>query len=173
MPSPYVLETYPTQHRGMGLRAVNLLRENIRSLLRARGTNQKELSFFLRRHPTTINKFLKGTREVQLADLDRMADFFGLATYQLFQPGISPLTERRSGKERRSGQDRRISHAQRLEEAVRPPKEPRLHPDDRDLLDRFHTLPEPALEAIKLLMSAHLLTQPDAKQKPRKTARRA
>jgi transcriptional regulator with XRE-family HTH domain len=158
----------------MGLRAVNLLRENIRSLLRARGTNQKELSFFLRRHPTTINKFLKGTREVQLADLDRMADFFGLATYQLFQPGISPLTERRSGKERRKLPDRRIGYAAHIApEPPRGPQHPRLSDEDRDLLDRFHTLPEPALEAIKLLMSAHLLTQPDAKQKPRKTARRA
>ena len=50
-------------------------------------------------------------RGVPLKHLDRIADFFGIATYQLLQPGISPLTERRSGRERRTGHDRRVSMA--------------------------------------------------------------
>lgn len=96
----------------MGLRAINQLRENVRELLRRRGENQNSLAFALRRHPTTINKFLMGKREVQMADLDGMADFFGLPIYQLFQPGISRLTERRMVARRREA-DRRIGHDQR------------------------------------------------------------
>lgn len=96
----------------MGLRAVNQLRENVKELLRRRGHNQNQLAFALKRHPTTVNKFLMGTREVQLADLDGMADFFGIPVYQLFQPGISRLTERRVLSRRRDA-DRRIGHDQR------------------------------------------------------------
>lgn len=101
------------------LRAVIQLRYNIESLLRTRGHTQRDLAFFLKRHPTTINKFMKGTRELQFADLDKIADFFGLATYQLFQPGISPLTERRDGRERRSGHERRLSHVDRIYGRIR------------------------------------------------------
>lgn len=97
----------------MPLKAINQLRQNIETLLRKRHEDQKTLAFFLNRHPSTINKFLKGTRELQLADLDRIADFFGLATYQLFQPGISPLSERRLLRDRRGGRDRRIGHQHR------------------------------------------------------------
>lgn len=98
----------------MALRAVNQLRENVKALLLARKEDQKTLAFHMGVHPTTVNKFLQGTREVQLAALDSMADFFGIATYQLFQPGISRLTERRSGRDRRSGTDRRIGHTKRV-----------------------------------------------------------
>lgn len=117
------------------MRAANQLRENIRSLLEARHENQKDLAFYLKRHPTTISKFLKGQREVQLSDLDGIADFFGIATYQLFQPGISLLTERRSGLDRRKGRERRISHAQRAMREVAPKIETarrRARTDERD-----------------------------------------
>jgi transcriptional regulator with XRE-family HTH domain len=102
----------------MGLRAVNQLRQNVLELLRVRHEDQKTLAFHMGIDKSTINKFLKGTREVQLADLDSMADFFGIATYQLFQPGISRLTERRSGRDRRSARERRIGHTQRVMLAV-------------------------------------------------------
>lgn len=90
--------------------ALEQLRQNIAALLRERKEDQKTLAFTMGRHPTTINKFLKGSRELQLADLDKIAQFFGLATYQLFQPGISSVTERRQGRDRRSGRDRRVGH---------------------------------------------------------------
>lgn len=94
------------------LRALVLLRRNISSLLDARKESQTALARWLQKDKSWINKFLNETREIQLKDLDRIADFFGIATYQLFQPGISPLLERRHG-ERRAGRERRISHAQR------------------------------------------------------------
>jgi transcriptional regulator with XRE-family HTH domain len=96
----------------MPLKALEQLRQNIETLLRVRKEDQKTLALAIGVHPTTINKFLKRTRELQLADLDKVADFFGIATYQLFQPGISSLSERRQF-ERRGGRERRIGHAHR------------------------------------------------------------
>lgn len=88
------------------------MRNNVRALLYARKESQADLASWLKHSRSWINKFLNGERQVQLKDLDRIADFFGLATYQLFQPGISPITERRI-QERRKGRDRRIGHAGR------------------------------------------------------------
>lgn len=95
----------------MGLKAPYILAQNIKSLLTARHQTAKSLAVWCRHSEPWIGKFLAGKREVQLRDLDRIADFFGLATYQLFQPGISPLTERRKGRDRRGGRDRRVSNA--------------------------------------------------------------
>lgn len=102
----------------MGLKATIQVRENIRELMRVRQFEQKDVAFGSRRHPTWINKILKGTRPIKVADLDTVADILGVATYQLLQPGISAISERRSGKERRTGQDRRLSHQQRIIRAV-------------------------------------------------------
>lgn len=93
------------------MKATRILAENISHLLRARGESQHSLAFWCGHSDVWLSKFLKHEREVQLKDLDRIADFFGIATYQLFQPGISPITERRKSGERRSGHDRRVSHA--------------------------------------------------------------
>lgn len=95
------------------LRALYILRTNISGLLHQRKQSQTDLASWLGHKRSWMNKFLNGTREIQLKDLDRIADFFGLATYQLFQPGVAPGSERRSGGERRSGHDRRVSHAHR------------------------------------------------------------
>lgn len=92
----------------MGYRAVVQLRLNIEDLLLTHKESQKALADHMNVDPSTLNKFLKGTREVQLADLDAIADFFHISTYQLFQPGISARTDRRVAK-RRSGRERRIS----------------------------------------------------------------
>lgn len=100
------------------LRALYIIRTNIGGLLAQRKQSQVDLASWLHRDKSWINKFLNGTREIQLKDLDRIADFFGLATYQLFQPGVVPGTERRAGRERRSGHDRRVSNAQRQMIAV-------------------------------------------------------
>lgn len=124
----------------MSLRAVTLLRQNVLDLLRTKGYLQKDLAFAMKRDPTTINKFLTGKREIQLSDLDRVADFFGLATYQLFQPGISSRTERRSGHDRRLGRERRISHAQR--QALEPPtKVVSVPPEILALAQQLEALP--------------------------------
>lgn len=94
------------------LKADALLKHNIDELLRVRRQKRVELSRYCRRSRSWLDKiFSEGRREIPLKYLDRIADFFGIATYQLFQPGISPLTERRRGLDRRSLRDRRISQA--------------------------------------------------------------
>jgi transcriptional regulator with XRE-family HTH domain len=98
----------------MRLKAIHQVRENVKALLRERKENQKDLAFAIKRHPTTINKFLQGTREIQLEDLDGIADFFGIQPYELFQPGGYALSERRSGLERRTGKERRVGEARRV-----------------------------------------------------------
>lgn len=89
-----------------GLKAGYLLVQNINSLLAARGEDAKALAMWAGHKPAWISKILSGDRGIKLSDLDKIADFFGLTVAQLFQHGISTLTERRKG-ERRSGQDRR------------------------------------------------------------------
>jgi transcriptional regulator with XRE-family HTH domain len=94
----------------MSLKAQFLLKANVDALLRARGQTRKELATYCRRSESWISQiFTKRDRNIPLKYLDRMADFFGIATYQLFQPGITPLTERRRVADRRSGVDRRLS----------------------------------------------------------------
>lgn len=100
------------------LQALFIIRTNISGLLFQRKQNQSDLASWLQKDKSWINKFLNGTRQIQLKDLDRIADFFGLATYQLFQPGVVPGSERRTGRDRRSGHDRRVSNAQRQMIAV-------------------------------------------------------
>src|SRR4051812_44848470 len=94
--------------------AARRLAENVSALLAARHQKQTELARWCRRSDVWVSQFLRGERNWQLDDLDRVADFFGLALYQLFQPGISAVTERRSGVERRGKQDRRIGAAHRV-----------------------------------------------------------
>lgn len=91
-----------------------LLRENIKALLHERKEDASTLASSLNHDKSWINKILNGHREMQIDDFDRVADFFAIATYQLFQPGISRFTERRAPKERRSGRDRRVGHAFRV-----------------------------------------------------------
>jgi transcriptional regulator with XRE-family HTH domain len=95
------------------MKAVQLLSNNISALLRARGQTQHDLAQWCHHSDVWLSNFLKGMRQIQLKDLDRIADFFGIATYQLFQPGLTAATERRSAKDRRAGRERRISHAQK------------------------------------------------------------
>lgn len=94
------------------MKAHYLLKQNIDTLLKARGQKRKELAAWCRRTESWLSQiFTNDERNVPLKYLDRIASFFGLATYQLFQPGISPLTERRQGQDRRKVKDRRISRA--------------------------------------------------------------
>jgi hypothetical protein len=113
------------------LKAPLLLKHNIDSLLRARGQTRKELAIWCRRTESWISQiFTESTRGIPLKYLDRIADFFGIATYQLFQPGISPLTERRSGFDRRKVRDRRLSAAIPVSQ----------RPGDVDLMDIIRAL---------------------------------
>ena len=122
------------------MKASYLFKKNVETLLRARGHSRHELAFYCRRSDAWLSKIL-GTsdRNLPLKYLDRIADFFGLAAYQLFQPGISPLTERRKGKERRSGQDRRISARNRQLPAT-PIRQIDITPDEEALLAALRNL---------------------------------
>lgn len=94
------------------MHAKRLLADNIRALLRARGHSQHDLAMWCRNSDVWLSFILNGKRGVSLEDLDRIADFFGLETYELFLPGISSLTERRT-RQRRSGLERREGHKER------------------------------------------------------------
>lgn len=96
------------------MKAERMLAENIAALLKARGQKQKDLAVWCRHSEVWISAILALKRVAHMKDLDRIADFFGIATYQLFQPGISRFTERRSGKDRRAARDRRVGHAFRI-----------------------------------------------------------
>lgn len=111
------------------MKSVYILQLNIRALLAARKETEAQLAVHLGfKHRSSLNKFLNNEwNGFQMWRLDRLADFFGLATYQLFQPGISPLTERRHGRDRRSGLERRVGHASRLAHIPTP------HPPRRRL----------------------------------------
>ena len=100
--------------RSPHVKAHRLVADNVSAMLRARGQSQHDLAQWCHRSDVWVSQFIHGERMWQLDDLDRIADFFGIATYQLFQPGISPLTERRTTASRRSGRERRVGHAHRL-----------------------------------------------------------
>jgi hypothetical protein len=108
------------------LRADVLLAENIRTLLSVRGIDARSLAVWCGHRGAWISKILSGERGVPVRELGKIADFFGLTVAQLFQHGISPLTERRvterrAGQERRSGQDRRQPFdADRVHYSVNP-----------------------------------------------------
>lgn len=98
------------------LKALYILRQNVRALLMARKESEAALATVLGfKHRSSLNKFLNNERSgFQMSRLDRLAAFFGLPIYQLFQPGISALTERRRHGERRTGRERRQGHAHRV-----------------------------------------------------------
>lgn len=112
------------------LKSLHILRMNIRSLLLKRRESEAALAEALGfKHRSSLNKFLNNDRAgFQMWRLDRLSDFFGLPVYQLFQPGISPLLERRILADRRMGHDRRqanrLSHVPIAHED--PPRRRRL-----------------------------------------------
>lgn len=109
------------------LRSMHILRMNIRALLTKRRESEAALAQYLGfKHRSSLNKFLNNDRGgFQMWRLDRLSDFFGLPVYQLFQPGISPLLERRVLKDRRMGHDRRQAHPDRLAHVPAPHTETR------------------------------------------------
>lgn len=119
-------------------RADRLLVANLQELLRRRGWKQKALARWCGKTETWISQILALKRRVLMDDLDRIADFFGYAPYQLFQPGIGSGTERRQ-RERRSGKERRVRTGQYAEpenerlqsDSKRHTKTPRPHSSSR------------------------------------------
>lgn len=90
------------------VKANRLLKDNIDAMLRERGQSRRDLAEWCHKSESWISKiFSEERREFQVSQLDRIADFFGLDTYRLFQPGVARVTERRKG-DRRAGQERRI-----------------------------------------------------------------
>lgn len=101
------------------MKALPLLKHNIDYLLNLRQQSRRDLASWVRQStdkkkidPWISQIFTSPTREFQIKYLDRIADFFGLTVYQLFQPGLegSTVAERRKAGERRTGRDRRVSH---------------------------------------------------------------
>lgn len=101
-------------YRVSPLRANLLLKQNIDGLLQDRGYTRKDLAQWCHRTEGWISKiFRRPEREFPTKYLDRMADFFGLQAWQLFQPGITRASERRKRIDRRQRAERRV--ANRLE----------------------------------------------------------
>lgn len=98
------------------MKASAILKENIRIFMKIRGINARQLARAVRQTydpkvDSWMSKMLKNpTREIPLKYLDKIASELGVTVYQLFQPGHSSVSERRSGFPRRSGRDRRIAH---------------------------------------------------------------
>jgi hypothetical protein len=135
------------------LKALHVLRQNIRALLMDRKESEALLAQAIGfKHRSSLNKFLNNDRSgFQMWRLDKMAAFFGLPVYQLFQPGISPLTERRSSVERRRGHDRRVGHAHRYMLGLRASVEPyRQPPNPKVLGDHVRFDPDVATELLRL-----------------------
>lgn len=101
------------------MKAPLILAQNIDALLRGRHLTNHDLAQYCRHTDTWISNVLSGQRNISLPDLDHIAAFFGIETYQLFQPGISQLTERRKS-DRRSGRERRLGHSARAMLSVGP-----------------------------------------------------
>ena len=146
------------------MRANQLLKNNIAELLKQRGASRKDLAQWCYRSESWISKIFKETRrEFPNKYLDRIADFFGLATYQLFQPGVSKWTERRSGLDRRGAKERRISHetqlARNLEARLKPMKGGRVHAETTT------AVPDPLREVFRDLERrfARLLSQAESR----------
>lgn len=93
--------------------ADHLLAENVRALLAADPRSQSDLAQWCRHSSVWVSQFLTGKRKWKVEDLDRVADFFNLSTFQLFQPGIANSnTERRIGQ-RRQREERRRTQSER------------------------------------------------------------
>ncbi len=97
---------------GVTLRANVLMKRNVDALLRGRKQTRKDLADWCRKSESWISKIMaEDRREFPMKYFDRIADFFGIATYQLLQPGISSLTERRAGRDRRALMERRVGRS--------------------------------------------------------------
>jgi hypothetical protein len=137
------------------MKANVLLKQNINTLLTRRNQSRRDLARWCHRTESWLSQiFTKPEREIPLKYLDRMADFFGVAVYQLFQPGISSISERRKGLDRRSGKDRRLSAmGHHVRESVSSTIA-NLSPADVADLIRWKTLTDDSRAAVREAMQA-------------------
>jgi len=137
------------------MKALPLLKHNIDTILKARHLTRRDLAQWVRQSmnnkiidPWISHIFGKPDAEFQMKYLDRIAEFFGLPVYQLFQPGISALTERRKSN-RRTGRDRRISAMNlRVQESLSQ-QVAGISADDIALLATIKTLSASSRETIR------------------------
>jgi transcriptional regulator with XRE-family HTH domain len=144
-----------------------ILSKNIRALLEARHQTQRDLAEWCRFDESWMSKLLSATdaaKGLPLKHLDRIADFFGLATYQLFQPGISGITERRSGQDRRSGHDRRISAKQR-DAPTTPIRHVAVTTEDEKVLADLHALDYETYQRVKAWIAVARLSDGTARKR--------
>ena len=135
----------------------------------ARHQTRHDLALWCRRSDAWLSKILgKDNRNVPLEYLDRIADFFGLATYQLFQPGLGGVGERRKG-ERRTGNDRRISALnQRVRVSLSEAVASLSQTDVADMI-RLKMLTDASRDALRVAMqAAERSEQQAAKRAPRR-----
>jgi hypothetical protein len=94
----------------VNVKALRLLKLNIRAVMAARRQTPADLARALSCDPSTIHKLIDLNRNlnIQIVWLDRLHKIWGLAPYELFLPSIDHLTERRAEQDRRSGIDRRV-----------------------------------------------------------------
>ena len=151
------------------MKANALLKQNIDTLLRARGQTRRELACWVRQsvNPKKVDPwisqiFTQPNREFQTKYLDRIAEFFGLAVYQLFQPGISSVTERRRVVDRRRGQDRRIS-ARNHTLPVTPIRQIDISPEDEALLAEIKGLSYDEAQRLRYWVSVVKFGRPGAR----------
>jgi len=157
------------------LRPDLLLARNIRALLTARGEDDSALATWCGHRPAWLSKILNGERGMQIRDLGRVADFFGVEVSQLFQRGVDPLLERRvhgrriPGGDRRTGIDRRQSeHIEAAfissKEAPHAPASRALPPADPNLLiaERLTALAERIESLAATFLARHAATLGDA-----------
>ena len=116
------------------MKANRIIKQNIEALLKARGLPRRDLAQWCYRSDSWLSKILREERrEFAAKDLDRIADFFGLAAYQLFQPGLA--VERRKSVDRRSGRERRVGPANRLMLGLGSMLNPLRHAHTSELAD--------------------------------------
>lgn len=95
------------------MKAERLAIANIAALMDDRGYKQKDLAMWCHKTETWASQLLHHKRGLTLEMIDLIADFFGCTAHDLFQPGLSGISDRRKG-ERRSGKDRREGVGLRL-----------------------------------------------------------
>jgi len=120
-----------------------LMKANVKGLLSLREKTPEDLAKFCHNTKSWIVKiFAEERREFPTKYYQRIAKFLGVEVYQLFQPGVLGIAERRSGTDRRKVLDRRVSQAVISEKAL-----------DVDLIHVVRALSQPGRQrAIGILM---------------------
>ena len=137
------------------MRAYAVMKANVDAVLKARGITREDLSKYCRREVSWASKILNDPeRWFPMPYWDRISDFLGLLPYQLLQPGISAVTERRKTSDRRSGRDRRLSAmSHHVRESVSSTIANLSAADVADVI-RWRTLTEESRAAVRETMQA-------------------